>query len=266
MRTVLKTGVSLLLVLMGATVAFAQAGSGETIKTPPLKDSDIFRFQVHNPRSIPNWAGTYLKIHVKDNTEADVVGVNSPLFGGTIPILNPLGDPSANRISQPFSTRFLIPSPGALNSGMLLPTSAPLWTITLHAKNTSRTNSDIDYTIMWANVMHLVPGQGSTQFPGSFSVWATSNWNPLEQHGLDSTLHLPAPLPLPNVENGHWVHVPFTWHVPPGQGSNFVRHWTTVNLGIEHVPEPMSTAVWLGGSAFCLAMGCWTRRRRLRSS
>jgi hypothetical protein len=257
---------TVLILLVGTKTLFAQ----ETIKTPPLSESDVFKFQIHNPQPVPNWAGTYLKIHVKDNTEADIVGINSPLFPGVIPVLNPLGEPSANRVSQPFTTRFLLNPTHALNSGIPLPASAPLWTITLHAKNTSpRNNSDTDYTIMWANVIHLVGGQGSTQFPPSHSVWAPSTWVPQLNHGPQTTLRLPNPIPLSNFDNGgtntdhgHWVHVPFPWHVPPGPGSNFVRNWTTVGLGIEHVPEPMSTAVWLGGGAFCLAMGCWTRRRR----
>lgn len=254
----LRIGITAFVLLVSTKAVFAQ----QTIKTPPLKDSDVFKFQVHNPGPIPNWAGSYLKIHVLDNAEADVVGLKNPFTPVTLPLISPVGDPSHNIVSVPHLFTYI--DPRGPQSGIQVPASAPLWTITLHAKNTSpRNNSDIDYTIMWRNIIHLPPAETTHMIPipASFSIWAPSTWNV-------SNNALPQPIPLQDPL-GQWKHFvqAHTFHVPePGyHGSNFIRSpWNAVNLGIEHVPEPMSTAVWLGGGAFCLAIGCWTRRRRLR--
>jgi hypothetical protein len=257
----LKIGVTLLLVVVGATVVFAQVGAVPTIKTPPLSESDVFflRIPPHDPTQppIPHWAGSYLKIHVKDNTEADIVGLKKPFGSGSL--VDPLGERSANVQSVPRT--FTFTHPAGPQSGITLPASQPLWTITLHAKNTTPVNnSDIDYTVMWRNILHLVPQPEPTSFiriPASWSIFALSTWNA-------SSNRLPEPIPL-EFQLGQWKHLdhPLTVHVTGFHGSNFIRSpWNMVNLGIEHVPEPMSTAVWLGGGLFCLAMGCWTRRRR----
>jgi hypothetical protein len=88
----------------------------------------------------------------------------------------------------------------------------------------------------------------------------------MPRHGPGSTLILPDPFPLSDP-NGQWVHVPFSWQAPSGAGSNFVRSpWNKVNLGVEHMPEPASTVVWMAGGAFCLVLRRTARRRRLRSS
>jgi hypothetical protein len=175
-----------------------------------------------------------------------------------VPTGFPQSDPSVQSVAF-FRTAW---DPSAPNSGRPLPQSqiVPLANFVPHAKNTTpRNNSDFDLTVMAWNIRHILPGPGSTQVPPSALVWATSQYEPNQ-----ADFHLPTPIPT-DYPNGHWVHIPFTWHMPAGLGSNFVATLAgTAFIGIEHVPEPV-TALLAGGGALLLACSWGLRKRRMAS-
>ncbi len=251
------------------------------IKTPRLETSDRIRIllEKHNTFPISNWAGFRLKFHIRDSKEVSVTP-GSTLFG-IAAVATPAGGTATVRtagslVEPDFPQSTLTPRssftrfrtvwhPRAQQSGRHLPPSAwfPLVDLELHAKSTTpKNNSDVDLTVMAWNIRHLRGTPGSTTFEPSALVWADSDYVP-HQPEPGGILQLPPPIPT-DATNGHWVHIPFPWHVPPGMGiSNFVATLAgTAFIGIEHVPEPM-TAVMAGGGVLLLVCGWGLRRRRL---
>jgi hypothetical protein len=247
-----------------------------TFKTPPLRTSDKVRVVVDKHSTVPitNYAGFIVKFHILDSKEISITP-DSTLFGDVptgatpgaptsmhakLPLVPPDFPQSTPMVqSVPFFVTYWDPS--APISGRTIPPSewVPMAAFDLHAKSTNMgQNSDIDMTVMAWCIRHLRSGQGSTQFEQSALVWATSHFQPIPENPL------PSFGPEPGDPNGHWVHVPFPWHVPVGfPGSNYVATFLgTVFIGLEHVPEPV-TGVLAGSGALLLVCSWGLRRRRM---
>jgi hypothetical protein len=204
-------GVIALAAWMVAATAYSQTGAIVEIKTPPLRDSDIFTLDISRhfdperppgepPPELPGagWAGARVKIHVQDPTEVDVDAIvpapgyairwpGSPTPGTglppgiyTGPIPDPFGPRSNNVGSVPLIVTLIHPL--ANQSGINPPASFvdPLLNLVLHAKNTDvRGNSDIDVTVMFEDIWHTrdqtVPGSTNIHFPNSVRFWSFSN-------------------------------------------------------------------------------------------
>ena len=122
-------------------------------------------------------------------------------------------------------------------------------------------HSDVDLTVMVWNIHHLV----STELQPillreSDYVYGTPAWNPV-------TLSEFPPLPPP-PGGGTWYHVSQTktfQKVAGLPGSAFYATLVgTARIGIEHVPEP-ATGLMLMGGVGSLLWGLRARRRRLSS-
>jgi hypothetical protein len=207
-------------------------------------------------------------------------GTPPGLYTGPVP--DPFGPRSHNVNSVPVVVTLIHPL--AQQSGINPPAShlERLLDVVVHAKNTNMGgNSDIDVTLMFEDIWHTrdrtVPGSTVVHFPNSVRFWSHSNltddpasWEQLHNNvpGLPgySQYRIPEGPPLEGPE-GHWVHIPASlpFHNPPGviPGSNFFAYMATtvLGLGIEHVPEPVSIALFGSGLA-CAAVGLFSRRRR----
>jgi hypothetical protein len=253
------------------TVAFADVGQPVTggtgvdpdIKTPLMADSDVttVTLGVHLPVAVPNWAGALFSVHVGDPTEVDVdtVGACGPNIMPTA-IASPFGPRSENVGSQ--AMMFTAWHMQASASGMSLPASQvqTFANMCLHAKNTDPIyNSDVDLTVVGWNIRHLFPGPGSTNLTLKPSDWVygTPNWDPIEMSEF--------PTDPPEPGQGVWYHLNAEkiFHLPGGIGSAFYATLAgTATIGIEHIPEPASGLMVLGGIAG-LIMGHRARRRRV---
>jgi hypothetical protein len=203
----IKWGISALAAWTVAATAFGQ-GTLIPIKTPPLRDSDIYTIPVQRhfdpsrppgepPAELPGagWAGARVKLHLLDPTEVDVDAiVAAPGYGirwpgapwSTLPpgiypgISEPFGPRSNNVGSVPLIVTLIHPL--AQQSGINPPFShlEPLANFVLHAKNTNLGgNSDVDLTLMFEDIWHTregtVPGSTVIHFPNSVRKWSQSN-------------------------------------------------------------------------------------------
>ena len=220
---------------------------------------------------VTNYAGYIVKFHITDGTEVSVLPssvfyktemVTTPMGTHQTPVIvgaSPLDFPQSLP-GQSFTIVKSYPTMDAPISGSAPEESKwiPMAKLDLHAKGTNiGQNSDVDMTVMAWCILHLRPGQGSTQFRESALVWALSNFQPTPEQ--------PIPSIGPHIDdpNGQWKHIPFGWHNPGGIGSQFVATFLgTVTIGIEHVPEPV-TGVLAGGGVLSLLCGWGLRKRRL---
>ncbi|MEX0613084.1 MAG: PEP-CTERM sorting domain-containing protein [Pirellulales bacterium] len=202
-------GVFALAAWMVAATVYGQTGDIIPIKTPPLRDSDIYTFPISRhfdpnrppgepPPELPGagWAGARVKIHVQDPTEVDIDAlVAAPGYlirypgsphpvgppAGIYPVVpDPFGPRSNNVGSVPLIVTLI--HPFANQSGINPPAShvEDLMNVVLHAKNTNlRGNSDIDVTFMFSDVWHTRsdPGSHIIHFPESVRIWSHSNVN-----------------------------------------------------------------------------------------
>lgn len=235
--------------------------AGNLIKTPPLKDSDVFPLPIeyHVGRDIPNFAGLIVQMHVLDAAEVDVDMI-IPSDPGIPPITYPFGPRSQNVQSVPMKFTAWLPPDIIQQSGINLVESEriPLFDVQLHAKNTDPiNNSDTDIVVNVWNIRHIGPGAGSTIIglqPSDF-VYGNPGTNPIQMS------HFPTDPPYPG--QGIWYHLTETktFHLLPGLGSAFYATLaTTVGIGIEHVPEPASITLILCGAV--AARSSWRSRRR----
>ena len=282
MRKGIRCSLALLL-LFAASPVLAQV---VTIKSPPLATSDTTFIPVFGHQSAANppwagWAGGIVKMHLLDATELDVldffsaIGPMTPLAapGGTLTAsgfayLSPFGPPSSNLTSLPASFNLSAGAPSGLN----VSTSSTffLGDVAIHVKNsTIANNSDIDLTFMLWNIWHLRTGttfasQIITLDP-SDRIWVPSSINdPSQLHTASSLLALPPGGSLANP-NSHWLHLNQPWliHLTGSFGSGFYATGAgTLNLGIEHVPEP-TTGALIGTGFLLLGASRYLRRRRL---
>ncbi len=275
MHRCLFRGIVGLVALCVTASAFGQTGASVDIKSPPLRDSEVWTLPVdfHPSVDIPNFAGVLMKMHVADATEVDVdkiIPVLDPT-GTAPPYDEPFGPQSQNQ--QSVTKWFTAWDPNAQQSGIDLPASQNIhaFDIQLRAKNTdAQNNSDIDLTAMVWNIRHLRDTPANSQIITlQPSDWAYGfpGQDPL---GLSE-------LPTQNPEPGQgvWYHVdPAEW--PDGKrlhltanipGSFFyatqVLAGTAWRIGIEHIPEPVGISLMLSGvGAVGAATLCRRRRKR----
>jgi len=233
-------------------------------KTPPLQTSDVIDVPLtfHAPGLVPNWAGAMIRVHILDNQEVDVDGIT--LTDGTA-ITEPFGARSQNE--QSAAQQFTFWHPSAPNSGVALNQSQmmPVAKLTLHAKNTTPiNNSDVDITVGFWNIRHLLPGLGSSfiHLNASDYMYGTPNFNPVTQSELPPFTIEPG--------GGVWFHVTEaagkTIHLPAGQGSHYYATFVnTAKIGMEHVPEPAGVVLLVGG-AVAAGLAWLSRRRRRRAT
>jgi hypothetical protein len=240
--------VSMLAAWMIAATAVGQGTPIVEIKTPPLRNSDVYTLPitrhfsgVDTPAELPGagWAGARIKIHIQDPSEVDIDALvaapgylirypGSPdptgtgLPAGIYPAVpNPFGPRSNNVGSVPLIVTLIHPL--ANQSGINPPFShvEGVLNFVLHAKNTTaRNNSDVDVTVMFEDVWHTrprtVPGSTLIHFPNSVRLWSFSNVNDdpsswQQFHLTDPQFNSTYRLPEgPPIENpdGHWVHIP----------------------------------------------------------
>jgi hypothetical protein len=214
----------------------------EDVKSPPLTDSDTFgvEWAMHVTFAFTNYAGVLFDLQY-DGSEMSslVVSPLGPHFGN---IYTLSGSQQSTQVAFPLS----VWHPNAVNSGTTVQSSSlvPLFAIEGHAKNTTpANNSDIDISISVWQILHIVSS-------GTYVVNAS-----------DYVYVSPAGGYAPPLE-GTWLHVSetFTTFIPQ---SAFVATNAFVNnvagFGIEHVPEPVSALLLLGGSG---ALFVGRRRRR----
>ena len=266
---------ALLLVGLGAAQVYGTVGvpgpSGGLInqfKTHPMVDSEhiLVPIVLHNPNTIPNFAGFRLKVHVLDGTEVSLdpnstlgpAGTSNPSF---VPPTHPQSTPG-----QSIPVFGTVWDPAAINSGFDLPGSQqlPVAVLDLHAKRTTPlNNSDIDLTVMVWNIHHVNQGPGSTHITLKESdyMYGAPNFNPV------TLSEFPTDPPAPG--QGTWYHVGptvggvKTVHLPGGIGSAFYATLAgTVGIGIEHVPEPATGLVLISGVG-TLLFGLRARNRRV---
>jgi hypothetical protein len=242
-----------------------------------------------DPGAAPHsgWAGYKFTVHVLDNTEVDVDGVlpypflthSSPIQPPPrdfeIPTTNPFGPRSENQQSITREWHELIPS--ATQSGVDVPPSHlyRVADLKLHVKGTNNPadNSDVDVQVRLWNIWHFRQGYTSMNVPlrPSDRLWVASPFLDTAQippAGPAGTGMLPPPPPVPISEGpglgAHWLHVqqPRPFHM---YGSQFYATLArTFNIGIDHIPEP-ATAALFGLGAFCAVMGVrsnWRRRSK----
>ncbi len=261
--------------LAGATAALGQ-GVITTIKTPPMQASEVITLPlaIHPAAPAPpwaGWAGARMKAHIMDAGELDVDAI-VPTAGGTVtgpPYIEPFGPRSMNAQSVPIF--FTAWHPLAQQSGIPVQPSVnlPVFNMTLHAKNSDPSgNSDVDMTLMFWNIWHIrdgLPGSTLVHLDPSAYILVPSSIQDLEQlHRPDSLYQFPTNPVQPGEPGAKWLHIeqPVTFHLPGGPGSQFYATFlNTATIGIEHVPEPMS-AVMLVGGAFCAVMSRRARSRR----
>jgi hypothetical protein len=216
---------------------------------------------------VSNYAGYRVKFHITDGKEVSVLPTST--FYKTEMVTTPAGKTPVIVGASPLDFPQSLPgqsltivktffNSAAANSGSAPEESKwiPMAKLDLHAKSTNMgQNSDVDMTVMAWCILHLRPGQGSTQFRRSALVWATSNFQPSPEQPI------PSLGPHFNDPNGQWKHIPFTWHLQPGFGSQFVATFLgTVTIGIEHVPEPIAGV--MAGSGLLLLICSWGLRKR----
>jgi hypothetical protein len=254
-------GLVCLAVVWAATATFAQVTPGGTpspYKTPPMRESDVWHIPIdyHNPVDVLNWAGALMTIHILDPSEVDIDAVGT---ADGIVTTEPFGPRSQNlgSLTLPFS----VWDPNAPNSGRLQPASAviPVGGIDVHAKNTDPiNNSDTDIVAKVYNIHHLGPVTQSSQvLTLQPSEWVYGN------PGTNPILASELPTAPPEPGQGVWYHATDikTFHLFSGPGSNYYAKFVgTINIGIEHVPEP-TALVMLGSGVVCAVIGLWTRRR-----
>jgi hypothetical protein len=240
-------------------------------KTPPLQDTDVIQIPIDIHPTAPNplwagWAGALMDVHILDATELDIFGIRNPT-GITYP--DPFGPASAN--TQSVVKTFTFWHPNGLASGIPLTPSVnqPIFTITVHAKNTSPIyqNSDVDIDLSFWNIWHVGSGPGSTPvpLPASALVWVTSNVDTL--HTVGSEYQFPLEPAQPGDPNAHWLHLvnTITVHLAGGPGSTFyATKLNNATIGIEHVPEPATgLLVGFGLAAVALSRRFAARRKGL---
>ena len=272
MHQYLFRGVVGLVALCVTGSAFGQTEPVVDIKSPPLRDSEVWTLTVdyHSP-GIPNYAGALMKMHVLDAQEVDVDKIVPVLAGTGIVYTDPFGPRSQNEQSVPLL--FTAWDPNAAQSGIDLPDSQiiPVFDIELHAKNTDpRNNSDVDLTAMVLNIRHLqhtpVGSQYLTLQPSDWA-YGFPGQNPIALSEI--------PTQNPEPGQGTWYHVdPAAWpdgkqfHVQASFPGSFfyatqVLAGTVWKIGIEHVPEPVGIGLMLSGAcAVGAAMLCRRRRKR----
>jgi hypothetical protein len=272
----------ILVVLLCGSVAFSQTGA--IIKSPPSKASDIVSFplttHIGTPPTWGGWAGVRVKIHILDESEIDGGNFMPAPMTPTPPFVNTL--PASS-----IPTFRTILDPSWPNSGRVVQPSQqlPAGTVKFHVAGSNGQNSDVDATAMIWNIYHVrgglpgstiitVPGSGYIRMPPTFPSEINPTNPPFEhivgQPGtpLASAYVLPPSNPT-TAEQGHWAHVlePIRFHIPPGHpGSNLIAFMAgTVQIGIDHVPEPTAAVLAVGGMA-SLLVGMALRLRRNRAA
>jgi len=257
----------------------------ENVLKKRLPNSEEFSVPIFLPpsasgTSTAGWVGTAIKIHVLDSSEVDVASVvlYGPTAGTNLIINDPLGPRSQNVQSKALAFPMFHVGPDTIRqSGIDGPTPTPTQTfavgeVKFHAKGTSvGQNSDVDVTVMAGNLIHLHAGSSMQIGPSDF-VFAPADFIPTLENPLPtvSTSGTSDPIggggsTVPMLPEGKLVHVPFQFHAGDGQGSNIIatfRGGPGIALGIDHVPEPMSSLMW-GGGIVCAAIGLRCRKRRL---
>jgi hypothetical protein len=246
--------------------AVAQEGTGGNVfKTPPMADSDTLSISwgIHFYGAAPShWAGVLFKSHVLDGSEVSLTGVTSA--PGALPPA-PWPTPPSGAAGQSVSVSGWWWNTAAPLSGFTPPTSTvvgPVVTWTIHAMNTTpANNSDVDMSLMFWNIFHIPAGTGSDNVllqPSDY-VWAPGDFVPQPGQPFPSF-----PLPFDDP-GGRWVHIDFptSWHIPAGEGSwYYAQADGTSFLGIEHVPEPATGLLLIGGAGALFA----SRRARKRQA
>jgi hypothetical protein len=152
-------------------VAIGPGGVDTQFKTPPLQESDtiLIPLDMHPTTAMGapwlGWGGAMMRLHLADPTEVDVLAVADP--SGNVTTL-PFGPPSQGVASSSRSFTFF--HPGVFGSGIPLTPSVnqPIFTLSLHAKNTLPiNNSDFDLTASFANIWHVI---GGSQFASQIVV------------------------------------------------------------------------------------------------
>jgi hypothetical protein len=253
-------------------VAIGPGGVDTQFKTPPLQESDtiLIPLDMHPTTAMGapwlGWGGAMMRLHLADPTEVDVLAVADP--SGNVTTL-PFGPPSQGVASSSRSFTFF--HPGVFGSGIPITPSVnhPIFTLSLHAKNTLPiNNSDFDLTASFANIWHVI---GGSQFASQIVVLDPSAYvfvtSAITKTALLHTVNSQIEWNPAQPGTGHWLHldIPFTFHLTGGPGSNiFATFVNTARIGIEHVPEPTSAALLgLGLGALALSRRFAARRRRL---
>jgi hypothetical protein len=266
--------------LFAAEAVLAQGVPGdrvEDIKIGPfiagqrLRSSDIVQLPLGTQHIVPDptlpphwpgagWAGYKFTVHVLDNTEVDVDAVGSYPYDasggqgpnhGELPQTDPLGPRSANQVSHP--KEWLRWHPLHMQSG-IQPTSHDyrVADLKLHIKGTNNPagNSDTDVQVKLWNIWHVRQDSHIAYLKRSDRLWV-GPIPPPPDHTHHSTF------------NPYWQHIeqpdPFPFHF---QASQFYATLAkTFNIGIDHVPEPVS-GVLLGLGGLCAVMGLRSYRKR----
>lgn len=227
------------------------------VKSPPLQNSQPFQttWGLHTPERINNYAGFLFSLefdsHELSFLSVHEVGIHTggiEYDGGLVSGVTFPGSQSTTQFVSPLAV-WIDPS-DAMNSGISLSASTliPLFQIVGHAKNTTtQYNSDIDVAAYGLFIVHN-PDTLSSVFVSS-SFWAYKS-----------------------VGGFYWATV-------PGQGTwyHYDQSFTTTipasafyasggfliggaGFGIEHVPEPASMLLLLGGAGSAV-IGRLRRRR-----
>jgi hypothetical protein len=229
----------------------------EDAKSPPLRNSDTFATQwgMHITSAFGNYAGFLFDLQYDGNEMSYVnvtpagphIGIQVPGVPGILPGATFPGSQSSVQVVSPVA--LWIDPAVAAQSGIYLGSSSlvPLFNITGHAKNTTPlNNSDIDITVSAWQILHIVTSGDYLLRPGSWVYW-------------DASLNWAAP------GTGTWYYIVGTttvsWFIPQSAFVATNRYITnTGGYGIEHVPEPVSILLLVGGVG---AFATGRRRRRI---
>jgi hypothetical protein len=267
--------------LLAADLVVAQGVPGdrvEDIKIGPfiagqrLRSSDIVQLPLGQQHYLPDptlpphwpgagWAGYKFTVHVLDNTEVDVDAVGPYPYDitggqgpnhGELPQTDPFGPRSANQVSHPKEwTRW---HPLYFQSG-IQPTSHEyrVADLKLHIKGTSdpSQNSDTDVQVRLWNIWHVRQDSHIAYLKQSDRIWVGPSLPPPV-----GTTHASGNNPL-------WQHIeqpdPFPFHFM--QSQFYATLAKTFNIGIDHIPEPVS-GVLFGLGVLCSVMGMRSYRKR----
>jgi hypothetical protein len=269
--------------LLAADLAIAQGVPGdrvEDIKIGPfiagqrLRASDVVQYPLGvqhyqpDPTLPPHWpgagwAGYKFTVHVLDNTEVDVDAVGpypyDPTTGeqppqhGELPQTDPFGPRSQNQVSHPIEWMRLHPL--HYLSGLPGPPTSHQYRVAdlkLHIKGTNNPagNSDTDVQVKLWNVWHVRQDSHIAYLKESDRIWLPTMFPPANDP------------PYPSGNDPRWLHIeqpqPFPFHFLASQ--YYATLAKTFNIGIDHIPEPLS-GVLLGLGVLCAVMGARSRWR-----
>ena len=206
-----------------------------TLFTPPLADGEQYSAPIdyHVQGSYGNWIGAYFGINY-DPTEVNFVGVTAA--PGYMASMNAAG--TAATIWNPGGATSMPPSTSVF----------PLANVTFDAKNTTPANNgDVDITFDGPgafNIYGCTPwGSWSTYMAPSNMLYVglTGGGQPMTQHQWAPGVAMGA---------GTWIHATISVpvYLEPGMYWGRMTDLTAQGgIGVEHVPEPASAVLLLGG-------------------